>query len=194
MKTHGMSNTKIYKVWSSMKSRCSNVNHSAYKNYGGRGISVCKRWLEFEGFYNWVKSSNYKDGLTLERLDVNGDYCPDNCIWITKSKQSSNTRDCIELTYRGKTMIMKEWAEELNIPYSVLQHRIYRGWNTEKALSTPIKSSNRRHCKLIEYKGEKKSIAEWSRELGINYKTLHNRIYTGWSVERALTEPVRRRS
>jgi hypothetical protein len=189
-KKHGMSDTKIYKVWSSMKQRCLNENDKAYKNYGGRGITVCNEWHEFEPFYEWAVNNGYKEGLTLERVDNDGDYCPKNCTWITKSKQSSNTRNCIELTYKGKTKIMKEWAEELNIPYSVLQHRIYRGWDTEKALSTPIKPSNRRHCKLIEYKGEKKSIAEWARELGIKYGTLHSRLYAGWSIEDAFNKPL----
>lgn len=189
-KKHGMYDTKIYKVWSAMKQRCLNKNDKAYKNYGERGISVCKEWLDFEPFYEWAVNNGYKKGLTLERIDNNGNYCPKNCTWIPKGKQSSNTRNCIELTYKGKTKIMKEWAEELDIPYHVLQHRIYRGWSTKRALSTSVKPKNRRHCKLIEYDGEKKNIAEWAREIGMNYKTLYNRLYKGWSVENAFNTPV----
>ena len=188
---HGMCNTKIYKVWSSMKQRCLNLNDKAYKNYGGRGITFCREWEDFEPFYEWAINNGYQEGLTLERIDNNGNYCSQNCMWITKSKQSSNTRNCVKLTYNGKTKIMTEWADELDIPYYLLQSRIKEGWSTKRALETPPIKEGRHHCRLIEYRGKKKSIAEWAQHLNINYGTLYNRLYNGWTVEKAFNVPVK---
>ncbi|KPV42001.1 hypothetical protein AN477_19725 [Alicyclobacillus ferrooxydans] len=139
MRRHGQCNTKLYKVWSSMKARCSNPTDKAYANYGGRGIHVNPMWNTFEPFRDWAVCNGYREGLTLERVDNDGEYGPRNCKWIPKPEQTSNRRVCRRITYRGQTRILKDWAEELGIPYHVLQHRVYRGWSVSRAFETPVR-------------------------------------------------------
>ena len=110
-RTHGLSKEAIYAVWCDMRHRCASPQHHAYKYYGGRGISVCEEWHKFEVFYAWAISSGYAKGLSIERKDVNGNYCPENCTWITMKEQMRNRRH-VEL-YEGKTQT--EWACELGL-------------------------------------------------------------------------------
>lgn len=90
--THGMSSTKIYRVWCSMLSRCNNPNVNCYKNYGGRGISVCKEWNAFEIFYQWAIENGYKEGLKIDRIEVDKNYEPSNCRWVTHKENERNKR------------------------------------------------------------------------------------------------------
>ena len=136
--THGLSTTRIYKIYLGIKKRCYNKNYREFHLYGGRGIKVCQEWLDdFMSFYIWSGANGYKDDLTIDRIDVNGNYESTNCRWITQAEQNLNTRKNHYITYNGITMSMKQWAEKCNLSYSTLQHRIYRNWNVEKALLTP---------------------------------------------------------
>ena len=122
-----MSGTKIYNQWAGMCARCNRKTHSGYKNYGGRGISVCKEWREsFASFYSWAMNNGFKDGLTIERIDNDGDYCPENCKLIPKSEQSKNRRNCIYLTYNGQTNGLKEWSKITGIKYGTLLKRYHK--------------------------------------------------------------------
>ncbi len=135
---HKMSGSSIYHRWQHMKNRCLKIDDKAYKNYGGRGIKVCDRWLKFENFYEDM-SIGYKIELTLDRIDNNGNYCKENCRWATRKEQGRNTRRNKIITYQRKTLCMKEWAKELNMKYGCLWYRLNAGWSIEKAFTQKVK-------------------------------------------------------
>lgn len=145
---HGMSDTRIYHIWKMMKSRCNNANSQNYKHYGGRGISVCKEWDGSNGFwsfYNWSIQNGYTDELSIDRIDNDGNYCPENCRWTTLSEQAKNKRprkNRLTLTYKGKTMSVNEWAEHLGIDRHVIYQRIKKGWTIEEIVETPLNVSH----------------------------------------------------
>lgn len=115
-------------IWTGVKERCYKAYSKAYKNYGGRGIKVCEEWLNnFTAFYTWALNNGYRVDLTLDRIDNNGDYCPGNCKWISLGEQQKNRRDTVFLTYKGKTMILKDWADKLEVLPSTITGRIRRG-------------------------------------------------------------------
>lgn len=143
-KTHGFSKTKIYSLWCGIKDRCFRHKNKDYKNYGGRGIIVCNEWLKFENFYNWAIENGYKEGLTIERIDVNGNYEPNNCKWIKNELQSHNKRNNHYLTYKGKTQILSEWAKEMGLNNgSTISGRLKRGWTIKQSLITPIRQNRK---------------------------------------------------
>ena len=137
---HDLSYSKLYKVWSGMKTRCYNKNFIYYCNYGGRGIIICDEWLnDFATFYNWAIANGYKDHLTIDRLDVNGNYEPSNCRWATRKEQNNNMTKNIIIKYNGEEKTISQWSTEFNLNRTALYYRIKRGWDIEKALTTPIK-------------------------------------------------------
>lgn len=120
-------NTKIYSIWCGMKDRCFNPNSKAYKYYGGRGITVCDEWkTDFELFYDWSIKNGYKDDFSIERKNVNGNYCPENCEWIPFEKQARNKRNTLYIEINGETKRLKEWCEIYGANYKVVYQRIYR--------------------------------------------------------------------
>lgn len=135
---HNMSETKIYKIWDKMKRRCRDKNN---KNYGGRGIKMCDEWKDnFISFYNWAINNGYKDNLTIDRIDVNGDYCPENCRWATYKEQANNRRNNRFLFYDGHKFTVSELAEKYGIKRATLSQRLKLGWNIKKALIPPMKN------------------------------------------------------
>lgn len=143
--SHNMSNTRLYHVYAGMKSRCFNKSLKTYKNYGGRGITICDEWKNnFINFYNWAMENGYKEGLTIERIDNDGNYEPKNCKWIPKSEQPNNRRMNYKFTYDGKTQNLAEWCKELGLDYKRTHSRIYKQkWDFEKAITTPCDVSKR---------------------------------------------------
>lgn len=134
--THGESKSKLYGVWNAMMARCYNPNVERYSRYGARGIKVCDEWLHnYVAFRDWALSNGYTDGLTIDRIDVNGNYCPDNCRWATKADQMKNTTTNRFLTYNGETHTLSDWARIVGISASTLSRRLKRGWTMEQALS-----------------------------------------------------------
>lgn len=130
---HGESGTRLYGIWKGVINRCNPKNtHSC--EYGSRGISVCDEWREYTAFRDWAMTSGYTDSLTIERVDVNGDYCPENCKWITFADQHKNTRKTIIVTHDGVTEPVSWWADKLGIPRSTVYDRIRRGMTPEAAL------------------------------------------------------------
>ena len=134
---HGLSKTPLYGVWTMMKQRCSNPNCKDYKRYGARGIKVCQEWMDFKTFYDWSMTNGYRVGLTIERIDINIDYSPKNCKWITNENQAINRSTTHHLTYNGKTLSVTEWSVLLGIPRTTLSNRVRLGWSIERTLSTP---------------------------------------------------------
>ena len=120
--------TKLYNTWLRMKGRCNRPTATSYKYYGGRGISVCEEWEnDFAVFRDWALANGYKEGLSIDRIDVNGNYCPENCRWITMKEQQKNKRNVNPITWNGETHTIPEWAEITGIGYGVLYKRIKEG-------------------------------------------------------------------
>jgi hypothetical protein len=121
-----------------MWTRCTNPNQRAWAGYGGRGIKVCDRWKDFQLFL--ADMGERPESCTLDRLDNDGDYCPENCQWQTLARQSRNKRNTLSLTYAGRTQPLADWAEELGMVYGTLYNRLHvYGWTAERALSTPVR-------------------------------------------------------
>lgn len=141
-RTHGKSHTKFYQQYYGMIKRCELKTHKEYKDYGGRGIKVCTEWRnDFQKFYDWSLNNGYKNGLTIDRIDVNGDYCPENCRWITLPKQMTNKRNNIILEYNGKILTLKEWSmqENVSVPYGTLLRRYHKGWDIKDILFKEVR-------------------------------------------------------
>lgn len=141
---HGMADTRLFNIWVGMRKRCNARYHIQYDNYGGRGIKVCDEWNEFINFYTWAISSNYSKELTLDRIDVNGDYCPGNCRWATYTEQERNKSNNHILTYNGESHCVSEWSELVGIPKDVLYARLKIGWSDERTLTTPVRKVRRK--------------------------------------------------
>lgn len=135
VRKHNMSNSRLYSVWSNMIQRCNNHNAKYYRIYGGRGIKVCNEWQEFNSFKEWALSNGYSDTLTLDRINVDGNYEPSNCRWITIQEQQYNKRTNHLITYNGKTQTVTEWADERGINRSTLFRRLEIGWCIGRALN-----------------------------------------------------------
>lgn len=134
-KTHGKSNTRLYRIYNNMKERCYNKNVSQYRDWGGRGITICDEWLnDFMSFYDWAYENGYDDNLSIDRIDNNKSYSPDNCRWVDVKTQNNNKRSNVYLTFKGKTQSLQKWADDLGIPKSRLQNRYYRNWSTKDIL------------------------------------------------------------
>lgn len=143
-RTHNKSKTRLYSIWCDMKRRCHNPSNKRYENYGGRGIKVCDEWMDFLPFYEWAIKNGYKDNLTIDRVDVNGDYTPENCKWSTAIEQQNNTTRNHFLTYNGQTMTLAEWERKTGIHRDVLKDRINKlHWTIERALTTPVRKARR---------------------------------------------------
>lgn len=134
-KTHGKRNTRIYSIWCNMKARCYNKNHEHYKYYGERGIKLCDEWRNnFQTFYDWAIKNGYKDNLTIDRINVDGDYEPSNCRWANMKQQARNTRHNRYITIDGKTRCLSEWCEILSVSRHTVYSRLRIGQPIEKAL------------------------------------------------------------
>ena len=128
-------NKRLYAIYDKMKQRCYNQNNSNYKNYGGRNIIICDEWLnDFMNFYKWCIENGYKDNLTIDRINVNGNYEPNNCRWVDYETQNNNTRRNVYLTCNGKTQTIAQWSRELGISSSKLYYRYHKGWDDYKCL------------------------------------------------------------
>lgn len=138
-KTHGMTHTRLYHLWNAMKNRCNNPKVQSYKRYGGRGISVCEQWEKsFISFYEWAINNGYSEDLSIDRIDNNGNYCPENCRWIPLKEQCNNRKTNIVFEYNGEKHNLMQWCKLLDLDYKFIHNRIYRlKWDFERAITTP---------------------------------------------------------
>lgn len=137
--THHQSNSRLYSIWDNMNARCFNHKNTCYVRYGGRGITVCDEWRTFENFYNWAMSSGYSDELTIDRIDVDGNYCPENCRWADFYTQANNKKNNRFIEFKGKKMTIPQWSRETGISQGTIRSRIDRlGWSVEDALTRQV--------------------------------------------------------
>ena len=140
---HNDSYSRIFHIFESMKSRCLNPKEQHYSNYGGRGIKVCTEWLDkdcgFVRFRDWAYKNGYSDKLTLDRINVNGNYEPQNCRWVTVKQQNNNTRRNLYIEYKGERKTVAEWSELTGIPYGTLAERVRKGLSVERIFCTEYK-------------------------------------------------------
>ena len=140
---HGNSNIRLYRIWRSMKNRCNNPKNYAYKNYGGRGITVCDEWEnDFTKFRDWAMSHGYADNLSIDRIDVNGNYEPENCRWTEMKTQQRNKSNNTFVEYQGEKITLAEAAEKTGINMTTLWRRYHHG-DRGKILFRPVKKQEK---------------------------------------------------
>lgn len=189
---HHLSKHKLYRKFMKMIARCENPNNPSYKDYGARGITICKEWREdFMKFYEWSINNGYSEDLSIDRIDNDKGYSPDNCRWTTKLRQNNNRRTSRYLEYDGKRMTIADWGRETGIHQSLIGVRINKlHWSVEKALTTPPINRPRKDKKLT-LNGEQHTLEEWAEIINIDKKTLQERRDRGWSELEILTTPYR---
>ena len=182
--------TKEYRTWKSMKARCYCESQKDRGNYRSNGIIVCDEWKSsFEKFIEDMGLAPSKNH-SIERIDNTKNYEPSNCVWATMLEQSNNRGDFNKvISYNGLTMTLKQWSKELNIKYTTLYNRLYRGnlSFSEAILSDPYNN-------LIPYNGKKQTLKMWSEELRIPYQILVDRKRRKWEIERMFEQPIRLKS
>lgn len=185
--------SRLYRIWNNMKQRCNNPNNTVYHRYGQRGIDVCDEWKNsFDAFSEWAYNNGYNDSMTIDRIDNDGNYCPENCCIASWKDQANNRSDNHIISFNGKTQTLAQWSDELGVDARTLWARLKK-WPVERALTEHTHSEFRR--KLLTYNGETHSVYDWARICNIKPTTLSTRINRfGWSVEKALTTPVTRRA
>ncbi len=194
--THGDSGTRLYTIWCNIKARCGSPKEPAYKDYGGRGITICDEWKsDFVAFKTWAMANGYAGSLSIDRVDNDGNYCGDNCRWTDAKTQGNNKRDNHILDAFDERKTMSEWSDDPRcvVGYDLLESRINaHGWEAERAITT------QKQGKQWEAFGEKKTLPAWGRDPRCKVKpnTLKARvtIQRGWSFEDALTTPVHHKS
>ena len=189
---HGLRFHRLYSIWSAMKSRCYNPNTPAYKNYGERGISICDEWhYNFQSFFDWAVTHGYESNLTIERLEVNGNYEPNNCTWIPIGEQANNTRRNHRFTYKGGTLNVAQWANKYNVGRHVIEEGIEIG-DLETSVNRVRKKRNLRKD-LFLFNGEEQTLKEICKKCDVSFRLASDRLYKlGWSLEKALNTPPRK--
>lgn len=137
---HGHSNSRLHRIWTNMKSRCTNENATGFHKWGGKGIAVCDEWSnDFQSFYNWSMVNGYTEKLTIDRIDGSKDYSPENCRWVTYKEQANNISINHQYTFKGETLNSTEMAEKYGLKRTTFEERLKRGWSLDKALLTPVR-------------------------------------------------------
>ena len=167
----GSKRLRLNRIWSKMKDRCNNPNSRSYPHYGGRGITVCKEWNLFSNFALWALNNGYRDDLSIDRIDVNGNYCPENCRWADVFTQANNKTDNVYLELDGERMSAQQWARKLNVSVRTLYNRVAKGMSDKEVLDR--KSFGRRY---VTYNGVEDSIVGWAKKFGIDRGIMYSRL------------------
>ena len=166
---------RLWHIWNGIKKRCLRNTEPRYKDYGGRGIIIDPDWLNFDNFAGWALSHGYTDELTIERIDVDGNYCPENCKWITRQEQRLNTRNNIRVYYDGKMWVLSELCKAKGVSYDLVHDRVRdKGWDIKAAIETPPRKSG---------------FPERCRKAGLKPSVVNDRLRLGWSEADAFNTP-----
>lgn len=191
---HGESTTRLYKAWRNMKNRCLNHNSPDFPLYGGRGIKVCDSWADSYLFFrDWALANGYSDGLTIDRVDVNGDYCPENCRWATPKQQSRNTRKNIHVEKDGFSGCLLDYCALCGLNYHTVISRLNLGWPLDEAIRTPDRTNYKKREIMLTYHGKTMNATAWCKELGIPKTNLFRRLDKGWDAQKCFETPFRKR-
>lgn len=182
---HGEYGSAEYRTWRGMLNRCHNTREPGFANYGGRGIVVCHRWRD--SFKNFLADMGRKPSTrhSIDRIDNDGNYEPDNCRWATAKEQSRNQSTNRFLTYGGETMPVAAWAERVGVKASTISRRLALGWTVDRTLTSGTGPTAGR---IITFRGQGLTIAEWSRRTGISENALRERLARRWPLDVALTQ------
>lgn len=189
---HGKCGTSVYNRWCEIIARCTRPKCTSYRNYGKRGITVCDKWRNFENFYTDMGDPPTAQH-SIDRIDNNGPYSPENCRWATRAEQQRNTRRNHIIVFNGESLCIGDWCVRFNLNRNTLQKRLKDGWKIEKALKTP-QPRNPNHGRKIEFNGEAHTAAEWSRKIGVPRKVIERRMRDGWPVHIVLGPLMRNRN
>lgn len=186
-RVHGENKTRLHGIWVAMRYRCNNKNDS---KYGGRGISVCDEWNDYVVFREWALSHGYSEELTIDRIDVNGNYCPDNCRWVSLADQAINRRNNRKFTINGETHALSEWCKIYNVSYYAIHNRVSNGWDVVSALTVPVEEGSNQYSyytglkgyRRFEYNGKMMKLSDVAKIAGVKYQTLYK-----WAVREGLS-------
>lgn len=186
-KYRGKFNPKLGHAYYNMRKRCNNPKNKSYKHYGGKGIKICSKWDTLEGFLDDMMPT-YKDGLTLDRIDVNGDYCKENCRWVDRKVQNNNKTTNVYVSYKGENLTIAQLCDKYKLIYETARKLISEGYDIDYVVNYRYEKEK------ITYNGITKTVSEFAKDYGMTYHQLKKRLMRGWSIERALTQPLRKRN
>lgn len=173
---HGLYDDRLYNIWSNMIDRCENPRCKAYKHYGARGISVCDEWHKPICFYKWAYASGYSALLTIDRIDVNGDYCPNNCRWVSYKIQARNKRNNVHVQFQGVDWVLADLTDKYNVDYSRVYKRIFHlGWDITDAIMKDVRPRSCPEHDAMIY--EEYTRGQTAGQLASKYKVSNKQIY-----------------
>lgn len=176
---------RLKNVYRTMKNRCTNTHRHDYHRYGGRGIKVCREWLDnIDLFVEWSLDNGYKQGLQLDRIDNDKGYSPENCRWTTPKENANNRESNVLITYNNETKSIAEWSEIVDVDAKTIYYRHSKGCSVEDLF-------NSTEYIELEYNGNTHTLMEWSNITGIDYKTLHWRYSKGWETSKIIEKSTK---